>query len=365
MSNTDCITALAQALSDNPHKNVLMKNALQAAQPSDHSVLNLGSPKDIADSTHSTSSKSSRSSDLQPVNDPFLLDNIFKSPKKRRRGLLSWSAVPSDYTLHGSRTISMSRELSRHSRVKQRRQSILGTKSRQPSLRRRQTNRSSSNEHARSASDPTGATGGSPKSVASTLPQSSSPTPVPSEASSPEPRRCKKAQSLAFFPAHKKTLSSGNSSMASEMPPLPDSCSSAASTLRGVPHATPYISVSALRLVSDSGRQSGRESVVTIRHPDRAKVKQRPDSGRLSAIDRGELVSCRLSPASCTKKCGLPGSPFLPVARSSRAGSRCSSRTASERERKERADGWLSAWFSSLAVPVLKRVASCGVKAKH
>ncbi|ORX66802.1 hypothetical protein DL89DRAFT_59942 [Linderina pennispora] len=153
MSNADCITILAQALSDNPHKNVLMKNALQAAQPSDHSVLNLGSPKDAADSTHSTSSKSSRSSDLQPVNDPFLVDNIFKSPKKRRRGLLSWSAVPSDYTLHGNRTISMSRELSRHSRVKQRRQSILGTKSRQPSLRRRQTSRSSSKEHARSASD--------------------------------------------------------------------------------------------------------------------------------------------------------------------------------------------------------------------
>ncbi|KAJ1799015.1 hypothetical protein LPJ75_006738, partial [Coemansia sp. RSA 2598] len=35
-----------------------------------------------------------RVEDLQPENDPFILDNIFKSPKRRRRGLLSWSAMP-------------------------------------------------------------------------------------------------------------------------------------------------------------------------------------------------------------------------------------------------------------------------------
>ncbi|KAJ1835874.1 hypothetical protein LPJ73_007685, partial [Coemansia sp. RSA 2703] len=120
-----------------------------------------------------------RVDDLQPENDPFILDNIFKSPKRRRRGLLSWSAIPpldmlpplppsSDRHPAGGPIRELHRQLSSRSM----RRSILSSKCSFTSIRRRHKRISSGiaalttrqattgaalGEHVRSISDPTSA----------------------------------------------------------------------------------------------------------------------------------------------------------------------------------------------------------------
>ncbi|KAJ1722633.1 hypothetical protein LPJ53_002975 [Coemansia erecta] len=120
-----------------------------------------------------------RVDDLQPENDPFILDNIFKSPKRRRRGLLSWSAMPPldmlpplppslDRHPAGGPIRDLHRQLSSRST----RRSILSSKCSFTSIRRRHKRISSGRvaapirqaplsvalgEHTRSISDPTSA----------------------------------------------------------------------------------------------------------------------------------------------------------------------------------------------------------------
>ncbi|KAJ2780941.1 hypothetical protein GGI15_003370 [Coemansia interrupta] len=120
-----------------------------------------------------------RVDDLQPENDPFILDNIFKSPKRRRRGLLSWSAMPPldmlpplppslDRHPAGGPIRDLHRQLSSRST----RRSILSSKCSFTSIRRRHKRISTGRvaagtrqrppsvalgEHTRSISDPTSA----------------------------------------------------------------------------------------------------------------------------------------------------------------------------------------------------------------
>ncbi|KAJ2461784.1 hypothetical protein GGI02_005616, partial [Coemansia sp. RSA 2322] len=95
MAPNDEFDALARTLCYSPHKAVLLKNALQCQQTLPKSTSGARPRISVMDITlFSASGLLSRVEDLQPVNDPFIVDNIFKSPKKRRRGLLSWSAMP-------------------------------------------------------------------------------------------------------------------------------------------------------------------------------------------------------------------------------------------------------------------------------
>ncbi|KAJ2723737.1 hypothetical protein GGI07_002446 [Coemansia sp. Benny D115] len=106
-----------------------------------------------------------RIEDIQPPNDPFILDNIFKSPRRRRRGLLSWSAMPMvDQALQGGKAhvVPAAWDLSRHMRARSQRRSILGNRTNFPSICRRRPKARNSGinqlgmmEHARSKSDPT------------------------------------------------------------------------------------------------------------------------------------------------------------------------------------------------------------------
>ncbi|KAJ1893421.1 hypothetical protein LPJ81_005371, partial [Coemansia sp. IMI 209127] len=98
--------------------------------------MGLGSPKstNIDMTLFSLGGMRARAEDLQPLNDPFLTDNIFKTPKKRRRGLLSWSALPltethrrksGEKSHHSYEGVSHLWDFSRHIRARNRRRSIL------------------------------------------------------------------------------------------------------------------------------------------------------------------------------------------------------------------------------------------------
>ncbi|KAJ2664247.1 hypothetical protein IW148_002071 [Coemansia sp. RSA 1199] len=151
ISYKDDFHTLSRTLSSNPHKSVLIKNAYQCQH--ELSKMGLGSPNPQCDMTLVCGrSLRARMMDLQPLNDPFILDNIFKSPKKRRRGLLSWSAMAPESHERPTGNIW---DFPRHVRARNRRRSIMGSKY-STSIRRRRA-RPSVGEHTRSASDPTAA----------------------------------------------------------------------------------------------------------------------------------------------------------------------------------------------------------------
>ncbi|KAJ2455597.1 hypothetical protein EV183_000696 [Coemansia sp. RSA 2336] len=216
--------------------------------------------------------------DLQPLNDPFLVDNIFKSPKKRRRGLLSWSAMPTHH--HDRPATAMNLwDFPRHVRARNRRRSILGSKYSVSSLKR-QRPRSSlhGGEHTRSVSDPTSAISPMPAKKPE-LPPSS---PTMSEASV-ETKTCTARPFIATTPSMPQEPEASHQRL-HVFPKLRDdasirsSCLSylsesftilpqprISSTLRGIPGIsgpiespqspaphTPYISISALRMTNES-----------------------------------------------------------------------------------------------------------------
>ncbi|KAJ2162415.1 hypothetical protein GGF46_000656 [Coemansia sp. RSA 552] len=254
-----------------PHKSVLIKNAFQCQQ--ELSKLGLGSPKPLATDMTLFSPGSSlraRIMDLQPLNDPFLVDNIFKSPKKRRRGLLSWGAM----SIHEPSAHAEKHPLwdfQRHVKARNRRRSILGSKYSLSSMKRQRRPRSKHNgnggEHTRSVSDPTSAI--SPMSQPAKI---ASPVRAAKPFIASTPKICEPPEPAAFprlleFPqlADDGSMRSSFASdyrMSDSFTVLPMN-PKATSTLRGVPGhprtaehgrlAPPYISVSALRLINNAG----------------------------------------------------------------------------------------------------------------
>ncbi|KAJ2810649.1 hypothetical protein H4S07_002552, partial [Coemansia furcata] len=299
MAHKDEFGSLARTLCHNPHKGVLLKNAFQCQQtlPKHSGTLPRLSVMDIT--LFSGSGIKSRG-DLQPVNDPFIVDNIFKSPKKRRRGLLSWSAMPvaevSAYAERQGLTTPLW-DFPRHMRARNRRRSILGSKCSLSSMRRRRVRPNAGGEHSRSISDPTTAIIGiSPISVAargfesntSTLHVSpsdksqsqcpSSPESTPSSIATIKPPR--KHRRLRSFPKLSDLdtpppVVCRRSGTFFDQPALPAPVSA---TLRGVPghpakcalqsRAPPYISVSALRLVSSDACCGVREPAPALLRPE-------------------------------------------------------------------------------------------------
>ncbi|KAJ1727844.1 hypothetical protein LPJ61_004362 [Coemansia biformis] len=176
MAFTDSFCSLSRTLCSSTHKSVLIKNAFQCQQ--ELSKLGIGSPTPFA--TDMTlfygPSLRARMMDLQPLNDPFVVDNIFKSPKKRRRGLLSWGMPPAG-DVCGEKPASsvMLWGFSRHVRARNRRRSIMGSKYSLSSMRRRRLHASVGGEHVRSASDPTAALSPPPPKDSSDTPPSQSP----------------------------------------------------------------------------------------------------------------------------------------------------------------------------------------------
>ncbi|KAJ2775081.1 hypothetical protein IWQ57_000551 [Coemansia nantahalensis] len=158
MSLNDSFCSISRTLCNSTHKSVLIKNALQCQQ--ELSRLGLGSPKALATDMTLCYGPSfrARMMDLQPLNDPFVVDNIFKSPKKRRRGLLSWGMPPPGDACGEKPAASVVLwGFSRHVRARNRRRSIMGSKYSLSSMRRRRLHTGNGGEHTRSASDPTAA----------------------------------------------------------------------------------------------------------------------------------------------------------------------------------------------------------------
>ncbi|KAJ2329078.1 hypothetical protein IWW51_000821 [Coemansia sp. RSA 2702] len=221
--------------------------------------MGLGSPKPLATDMTLVAAPSLRARlrDLQPLNDPFIIDNIFKSPKKRRRGLLSWGAMPHTDADRPAATLW---DFPRHVRARNRRRSILGSKYSLSSMKRRRP-RSSVGEHTRSASDPTSAI--SPLSKPAALDQSydslsseSRParpfiatTPLlPFEPEPTHPR-------LHAFPRLRDDASiRGSIFRLSESFTILPPAHGLASTLRGVP-GHPAISMTMLQMASDAVTQ--------------------------------------------------------------------------------------------------------------
>ncbi|KAJ2059828.1 hypothetical protein GGI17_004166 [Coemansia sp. S146] len=302
MAHKDEFGSLARTLCHNPHKTVLIKNALQCQQSLPKHSGGALPRLSIMDITLFSASGIKSRVDLQPVNDPFIVDNIFKSPKKRRRGLLSWSAMPvaevSAYAERQGLTAPLW-DFPRHMRARNRRRSILGSKCSLSSMRRRRVRPSAGGEHSRSVSDPTtaiigisptsvvGATRGS-ESNSSTLPVTpneeqsqspclSSPKSIPSSIATIKPPR--KHRRLRSFPKLNEVdtpppaVYRRSGTFFDQPPALPSSA-----TLRGVPghpakcalqpRAPPYISVSALRLVSSDACCGVREPAPAFLRPE-------------------------------------------------------------------------------------------------
>ncbi|KAJ2892811.1 hypothetical protein IWW38_003076, partial [Coemansia aciculifera] len=270
----------------------------------------------------SASGLKSRVEDLQPVNDPFIVDNIFKSPKKRRRGLLSWSAMPvaevSAYAERQGLTTPLW-DFPRHMRARNRRRSILGSKCSLSSMRRRRVRPSTSGgscgggEHSRSISDPTLAIiGVSPATVSSARGSESNSSTLPptphhdddnnADEQSPRLSSAKStASSISIKPRkHRRLLSFPKLSEVDtppavyrrsnpffDQPPPPPPCALQS-------RAQPYISVSALRLVSDP--------CCGVREP--APVLLRPES-----LQR----PIRCSSMPCVAPSAVPIIPLPPV----------------------------------------------------
>ncbi|KAI7834489.1 hypothetical protein BX661DRAFT_174933, partial [Kickxella alabastrina] len=163
MTNQDELQTLTRTLCHTPHRAVLLKNAFQF-----HSDLagRRTNGSTVTDRTlFSVCEPRTRVDVLQPPNDPFILDNIFKSQKSKRRGLLSWNPMPStDTSGHMERPGGLAPmwDFSRQIRARNRRRSILGNKVSFTSMRRRRQKSDASNcsggsvvgDHTRSISDP-------------------------------------------------------------------------------------------------------------------------------------------------------------------------------------------------------------------
>ncbi|KAJ2747313.1 hypothetical protein GGI20_000648 [Coemansia sp. BCRC 34301] len=335
MAHKDEFGSLARTLYHNPHKGVLLKNAFQCQQslPKQCGSFPRISVMDIT--LFSASGLKSRVEDLQPVNDPFIVDNIFKSPKKRRRGLLSWSAMPvaevNAYTERQGLTTPLW-DFPRHMRARNRRRSILGSKCSLSSMRRRRLRPNVGGEHSRSISDPTSAIiGVSPAAVGTARGSESNSstlaaTPQDEQSQSPRLSSAKSvASSISVTPIkpprkHRRLLSfpklsdvdtppavyrRSNTFDLPPAPPLPSACA----TLRGVPghpakcalqsRAQPYISVSALRLVSS-------DMCCGVREP--APVLLRPESLRLP---RCSSMPCVAPPAGILRQPAAPRPAFV------------------------------------------------------
>ncbi|KAJ2757606.1 hypothetical protein H4S06_003102 [Coemansia sp. BCRC 34490] len=343
-SQAEDFSSLARTLCNNPHRTALLKNAFQYQH--ELSKMGLGSPKSTtADMTlFSLGGIRARAEDLQPLNDPFLIDNIFKSPKKRRRGLLSWSALPiaevhraksGEKSSHQHEVVSQLWDFSRHIRARNRRRSILGTKHSMASMRRRRQRSSACGEHTRSISDPT-------STISLTSPRAATVSRLSVFSGSAESSQelhaknyrntsccstvCRSSESLQMVDYSLRTsrracetehsqmhtfprlnVGASTSSIFSDrvvVVPFPspppeahciDSTASSASTLRGVPghpgaagylaapsastHSrmrptTPYISISALRLISNNHIDRELQHYpATIREPAPALLK--------------------------------------------------------------------------------------------
>ncbi|KAJ2859932.1 hypothetical protein FB639_005703, partial [Coemansia asiatica] len=171
IANRNDYATLSRTLCSNPHRSVLIKNALQYQSTMGRRVVGHMPNEDISDLTlFSACGIRARVEDLQPENDPFILDNIFKSPKRRRRGLLSWSAIPGGDILGNADRPPAGgpiREISSQLSARNIRRSILRNKCGFVSIRRRQRIKSGASasssstmvvgEHTRSISDPTSA----------------------------------------------------------------------------------------------------------------------------------------------------------------------------------------------------------------
>ncbi|KAJ2845156.1 hypothetical protein IWW36_004899 [Coemansia brasiliensis] len=274
-----------------------------------------------------TSSLRARFMDLQPLNDPFLVDNIFKSPKKRRRGLLSWSAMPTNQQHERPLTAINLWDFPRHVRARNRRRSILGSKYSMSSLKRRRPRSSLyGSEHARSASDPTSALSPMPPKKPA-LPTSS---PTMSEASV-ETKTCTARPFIATTPSMPQEPEASHQKL-HVFPKLRDdasirssyvSCLSesftilpqprVSSTLRGIPGLsatiespqspaphTPYISISALRMTnetsfSDCGTAIRAPAPALLRTQDSIRTHRlsslpMPDSNGKSLVTRNKQL---------------------------------------------------------------------------
>ncbi|KAJ2493588.1 hypothetical protein IWW37_000454 [Coemansia sp. RSA 2050] len=303
MAHNDEFGSLARTLCHNPHKSVLLKNAFQCQQMlPKHS--NGALPRiSVMDITLFSAPSIRSRTDLQPANDPFVIDNIFKSPKRRRRGLLSWSAMPvaevSAYAERQGLTAPLW-DFPRHMRARNRRRSILGSKGSLSSMRRRRVRPSAGGEHSRSISDPTTAIIGispaskmaratlGPESNTSALPvtpsdeQSQSPclvspisTPSPMATLKPakEHRRLRSFPKLSELDTPPPAVCRRSGTFFDQPPALP-----ASATLRGVPghpancavqsRAPPYITVGALRLVSSDACCGLREPAPAFLRPE-------------------------------------------------------------------------------------------------
>ncbi|KAJ1995292.1 hypothetical protein GGI25_002305 [Coemansia spiralis] len=331
MSQAEDFDSLARTLCNNPHRAVLLKNAFQCQQ--ELSKMGIGSPKPLGTDMTLFSAAGICAKDLQPLNDPFIIDNIFKSAKKRRRGLLSWSALPIMESYRSKAPtekqtqdcMSQLWDFSRHIRARNRRRSILGTKCSLSSMRRRRQRSSAVGEHTRSISDPTSAISGiSPRAAVSRVSESTETVDMheslkenySSTLSGSATYRSLESftasesisdtysyiDELAYKQIHafprlaenRSTSSIFNENLLSvsfPSPPAAVHCAegnvSSASTLRGVPGhpassssrsrpSTPYISVSALRLIS-SGSSSTDCSASSVKQP--APALLRPEMG--------------------------------------------------------------------------------------
>ncbi|KAJ2547034.1 hypothetical protein EV175_005378 [Coemansia sp. RSA 1933] len=470
-SQVEDFSSLARTLCSNPHRTVLLKNAFQ--YQNELTKMGLGSPKstNIDMTLFSLGGLRARADDLQPLNDPFLTDNIFKTPKKRCRGLLSWSALPllepttthrrksGEKTHHHTEGVSHLWDISRHIRARNRRRSILGTKLSMSSMRRRRPRMAACGEHTRSISDPTSAINSvSPRTAAAEIAAAAS---RPSEyigsvgsshgrccksyrntscglsacRSSESLHMCKRASGVcrrvreaAYRQVHAFPRLNENASTSTiftdhllaapfPSPPAPaycaDSVGSSASTLRGMPGhlgpayplassadtyprirpSTPYISVSALRLISNNHSDSFHSSASSVREPAPALLKPgkalrtqrclsmpcgpsgtddarniRTMDVRIAAASVRDIPRCLVAvvPYEITS----PYTKFSAVKNSLeiRQPALCSRgchkqnhcRSLSPRSSTSNADG--SGWILPMAIGILRRMALCGGK---
>ncbi|KAJ2795057.1 hypothetical protein H4R20_006010 [Coemansia guatemalensis] len=266
--------------------------------------------------------------DLQPLNDPFIVDNIFKSPKKRRRGLLSWSAMPlSEMPREKPLSGATLRDFPRHVRARNRRRSILGSKYRLSSMRRRRPHSNGGGDHIRSVSDPTAALSPSVSKadLPPPLPSNSSlydmsfdssaslnekmvkpfiaTTPKSSHTISETPRRA-----LLSFPKLNEgdsLLSPSEYELSGSYAIIPMHPQTMSSTLRGVPghpttaacvdystpamHTPPYTSISALRLLN---KQEVDTPPLTPPAPALLRTDERVRSQRYASLPCNPPAQC-------------------------------------------------------------------------
>ncbi|PIA17098.1 hypothetical protein COEREDRAFT_86495 [Coemansia reversa NRRL 1564] len=336
MTNNTEFYSLSRTLCSNTHKGVLIKNAFQHCH--DISKLSITSPKQLTtDMTlFSGAGIRGRIMDLQPINDPFIVDNIFKSPKKRRRGLLSWSAMPLG-EMPREKTISSTtlREFPRHVRARNRRRSILGSKYRLSSMRRRRSRSNGFGDHIRSISDPTTA-------ISPSVSKSDLPPPLPynnslydmtlGSSDSINERMVKPF--IATTPLFSHTISATSRRTLLSFPKLSDEDSfrssseyelsgsydiipinpqTMSSTLRGVPghpttaacagnstpsiHTPPYISISAMRLFNKEDEVVTQPPPALLRSDDRVRTQ------RYASLPCNSPVQCPgLLPSSSSER---------------------------------------------------------------